>query len=262
MPRPWVRSPWVRRYACPYGAASSIGLQSRVDAGLAKILPCVELIVSSATQPQILDRVRAARRQRLNVIELETPPRTAPPPLRRQIAALLAIPQKHRARYRRRIAPSPFQTPRPRWLPRGIGVIRCRASVLRSTGRGWGELRFIGRARVWLCHISYAVRGRSLRLVTVVASLAMDCKSLLLQLTLVRFEPVLEQRHQIAAGQPMPRKPPHPIEQRTKLTVCREMHAIAICRQRFESSWLRPFRPRCDWCLGGQLGGCPLLISG
>src|SRR6188768_3410519 len=71
-------------------------------------------------------------------------------------------------------------------------------------------------------------------------------KALFRQLTLVRFEPALEQSHQIATGQTMPRKPAHPLEQLAKLTICREMHAVAIRGQGFESTWFRRLgRPQC-----------------
>ena len=60
-------------------------------------------------------------------------------------------------------------------------------------------------------------------------------EALFRQLALVRFEPALEQSHQLATGQPVPREPAHPLEQLAKLTICREMYAVAIRGQRFES---------------------------
>jgi hypothetical protein len=58
--------------------------------------------------------------------------------------------------------------------------------------------------------------------------LAAHCKTLLLQLALVRLEAALEQSHQVAARQPMPGEAPHPLEQRAKLSIRSEMHAESI----------------------------------
>jgi len=55
-----------------------------------------------------------------------------------------------------------------------------------------------------------------------VARLASHREALLLELALVRFEPAFQQGHQVATGQPMPRKPAHPLQQFAKFTICRK----------------------------------------
>ncbi|HEX2669620.1 MAG TPA: hypothetical protein VHM25_02050, partial [Polyangiaceae bacterium] len=81
----------------------------------AKILPRVPLIMGAAAQSQVLNRVRPTDSKRLDVVELETPARTATSPIRRDIAALLAITQKHRAQDRRGIATFPLGIDAPLW---------------------------------------------------------------------------------------------------------------------------------------------------
>ena len=55
------------------------------------------LIVGSAAQPTILNRALAAYRPRFDVIKLEAASRATPPPIRRDIGALLTISQEYRA---------------------------------------------------------------------------------------------------------------------------------------------------------------------
>src|SRR6478735_8230502 len=44
----------------------------------------------------------------------------------------------------------------------------------------------------------------------------------------------------------MPRQPAHPLQQLAKLTICREMHAVAIRGQGLQSAWFRRIgRPQC-----------------
>ena len=74
----------------------------------AEALPRIPLIVSSTTQPQILSRALAAERPGLDVVEFEPPTRPAPPPIRRDIAALLAVSQHYRPRNRRRHRTAPL----------------------------------------------------------------------------------------------------------------------------------------------------------
>src|SRR6185369_13362448 len=71
------------------------------------------------------------------------------------------------------------------------------------------------------------------------ARLPAQRETLLRKFALVSFETALEQGHQIATRQPVPRKPAHALEQLAKLAIGRKMHAIAIRRERFESPWFR-----------------------
>src|SRR6185369_1003297 len=49
-------------------------------AGVAKVQPRIALIVSPAAQPEVLERALTTHRKRIDVVELEAPPRAAPPP--------------------------------------------------------------------------------------------------------------------------------------------------------------------------------------
>src|SRR6478735_8943387 len=39
-------------------------------------------------------------------------------------------------------------------------------------------------------------------------------------------------------------EPPHALEQLQKVAICREMHPVALCRQRLDPPWLLPPRGR------------------
>ena len=92
----------------------------------AEALPRIPLIVSSTTQSQILNRALAAQRPGLDVVELQAPTRPAPSPIRRDIAALLAVTQHHRPRNRRRDRTPPLQ-------------LRARVSLWPKIRLGWGR---------------------------------------------------------------------------------------------------------------------------
>jgi hypothetical protein len=70
-------------------------LHGRFYTRFTKVLPRVQLVVSSAAQPKILNRPLATHRPRLHMVELQTPSRATPPPTWRDIAALLTIAKKH-----------------------------------------------------------------------------------------------------------------------------------------------------------------------
>ena len=72
-------------------------LHGGFHARFAIVLPRVALIVSSAVEPQIVNRGFAADRPRVHVVELEAAARVTPPPVRRDVAALLAVSQEHRS---------------------------------------------------------------------------------------------------------------------------------------------------------------------
>jgi hypothetical protein len=87
-----------------------------VDARPAEALRRVALIVSPTAQAQIHNRILTSHCHRLDMVELETPPRTAPPPIGRDVAALLPVSQKNRAPDRARIATLPFRIGQRLWV--------------------------------------------------------------------------------------------------------------------------------------------------
>jgi len=76
-------------------------LSGSFHASFAIILPRVTLIMRAAAQPKILDRVLAAHRPRLHMVELQAAPRATSPTIWRDVAALPTIAQEYRARDRR-----------------------------------------------------------------------------------------------------------------------------------------------------------------
>src|SRR4051794_9423624 len=65
------------------------------DVQLAKTEPCVALIMSPASDPQIRGIVRAVPGMGLNVVELQAPLRSAAPAIGGNVAALSAVAYEH-----------------------------------------------------------------------------------------------------------------------------------------------------------------------
>gem|GEM_PF-6373762 len=116
-------------------------------AGVAKVQPRIALIVSPAAQPEVLERALTTHRKRIDVVELEAPPRAAPPPIFRDITAPLPISQKHRPRHRGRAVARPFRSGvRPGFFALGREEMGCGEWIgLRKMGRGGSRGRNIWR---------------------------------------------------------------------------------------------------------------------
>jgi hypothetical protein len=127
--------------------------------------------------------------------------------------------------------------------PLGLRALRLEPSGCGKSGRralmceplGFRGLRFepLGRGERGRGKISRRYYGcQALPAVRLPA----HCEAFLRQLALIRFEPPPEQSHQVAIRQSMRREPTDALQQLAKLTIYREMHAVSIRTQGFESA--------------------------
>jgi hypothetical protein len=191
----------------------------------------VQLIMRSAPQPNIADHCFAAPRPRLNVIELEPPPRLTAPSVRRDERTLPLVAYVDLAPNVRRNVPCQRRSAwrsRLRFLLAAClsRVNRCRAWLGSARARG-AQLRRkrLGRKRLGRKRLGRKRLGRK--------RLPADRKASRLLALHELSEHELHQARQIALRQSVARDRPRPLNEVAQLPTRRKTHTKATRRERF-----------------------------